>query len=366
LRQLAPSYPQVERPLPAARRACEIAFMTLPSPAPCFLALSESREFAACVAGEASLPLAALEERSIDGGEFKLRPLESVRGRTVFVVQSLAGNAPASVSDRFVRLLFLLNGLRDAGAERLIALIPYLAYARKDRRTQLRDPVNTRYVAQLLEASGIDRLIALDVHNPAALDNAFRIPVDHLSALPMFADYFARHFADLPLVVASPDVGGIKRVQVFRELLEARLGREVELAFIEKRRAAGVVSGGTLVGLPPGQPTVIVLDDLCATGGTLIRAAQVCRGAGAAAVHVAVTHLPLEPGVQALLANEAIASIVATDSVGNALQHPAPSPAHGKLVTLSVCPLFGLAVQRLLAGKALAPLLRQWPVAADD
>jgi ribose-phosphate pyrophosphokinase len=340
--------------------------MTPPSLAPRFLALSESRELAARVAEEAGLPLAALEERSFDGGEFKLRPLESVRGRIALVFQSLAGSSAASVSDRFVRLLFLLNGLRDAGAERRIALIPYLAYARKDRRTQIRDPVNTRYVAQLLEASGADRLIALDVHNPAALDNAFRIPVDHLSALPMFAEYFARRFAHAPLAVASPDVGGIKRVQVFRELLEARLGREVELAFIEKRRAAGVVSGGTLVGLPPGQPTVIVLDDLCATGGTLIRAAQICRGAGAAAVHVAVTHLPLDAGVRTLLASEVIAGIVATDSVGIAFQHQTLSPAHDKLVTLSVGPLFGQAVQRLLAGKPLAPLLRQWPVPADD
>lgn len=352
--------------MPAARFACEIALMTLPFPAPRFLALSESRELAARIAGEARLPLAALEERSFDGGEFKLRPLESVRGRAVLVFQSLAGSAAVSVAERFVRLLFLLNGLRDAGAERRIALVPYLAYARKDRRTQIRDPVNTRYVAQLLEVSGADRLIALDVHNPAALDNAFRIPVDHLSALPMFADYFARRFTDAPLAVASPDVGGIKRVQVFRELLEARLGREVELAFIEKRRAAGVVSGGALVGLPAGQPTVIVLDDLCATGGTLIRAAQICRGAGAAAVHVAVTHLPLDSGVRALLASEAIAGIVATDSVGSALQHQALSAARSKLVLLSVGPLFGQAVQRLLAGKALAPLLRQWPVAADD
>ena len=335
--------------------------MNAPALAPCFLALSESRDLAARVAAEAKLALAPLEERSFDGGEFKLRPLESVRGRIAFVLQSLAGTAESSVSERFVRLLFLLNGLRDAGAERRIALVPYLAYARKDRRTQIRDPVHTRYVAQLIEASGVDRLVALDVHNPAALDNAFRIPVDHLSALPMFADHFARRVGDAPLAVASPDVGGIKRVQLFRELLEERLGREVELAFIEKRRAAGVVSGGTLVGMTAKRPTVIVLDDLCATGGTLIRAASVCRAAGAAAVHVAVTHVPLASGVDALSRSEAISGIVATDSVGIADHRQRSSSVRDKLVTLSIAPLLGQAVRRMLTGKPLAPLLRRWP-----
>jgi ribose-phosphate pyrophosphokinase len=340
--------------------------MGVSPPSPCFFALSESRELAARTARVAGCDLTPLEERRFEGGEFKLRPLETVRGRSVFVFQSLAGTQDAATSERFVRLLFLLSGLRDAGAERCIALVPYLAYARKDRRTQLRDPVYTRYVAQLLEAAGAGRLVALDVHNPAALDNAFRIPVDHLSALPMLADHFARHLGHTDLVVTSPDVGGIKRVQLFRELLEERLGRDVELAFVEKRRAAGVVSGGTLVGMTSGHPTVIVLDDLCATGGTLIRAASICGNAGAAAVHVAVTHVPLAAGLEALIGSEAIAGIVVTDSVG--MTHPqAPSSAAGgKLVTLSVAPLFGHAVRRMLAGKPLAPLLRRWPLAPDD
>ena len=216
---------------------------------PCFFALSESGELGARVCREAGLALAPLEERRFDGGEFKLRPLESLRGRTAIVFQSLAGSDDAPVPERFVRLLFLLSGLRDAGAQQRIAVVPYLAFARKDRRTQIRDPVNSRYVAELLECAGADRLVALDVHNPAALDNAFRVPVDHLSALPMFADHFATRLGNANLVVVSPDVGGIKRVQLFRELLAARLGREVELAFLEKRRARDVVSGSTLVGL---------------------------------------------------------------------------------------------------------------------
>ena len=171
-----------------------------------------------------------------------------MRGRTAFVYQSLAGTDEMPAAERIIRLLFLLGNLRDAGAERRIAVVPYLAYARKDRRTTTRDPVYTRYIAELLEAVGTDRLIALDVHSPPALDNAFRIPVDHLSAVPMMADHFARRFGDADIVVVSPDVGGVKRVQLFKELLDRRLGRGVDVVFIEKRRSGGVVSGGTIVG----------------------------------------------------------------------------------------------------------------------
>jgi ribose-phosphate pyrophosphokinase len=325
------------------------------------ITLSESAELAAGIARRAGIGLAPLEERPFEEGEFKLRPLVSVRDRTVFVLETLAGTPDAPVAQRLVRLLFLLFGMRDAGAARTIAVVPYLSYARKDRRTQLRDPVNTRYVAQLLEATGVARLIALDVHNPAALDNAFRIPVDHLSALPMFVDHFARRLPGVDLVVASPDVGGIKRVQIFREMLAQRLGKEIDVAFVEKRRARGIVSGGTLAGGVAGR-TAIVLDDLCATGGTLTRAAGALREAGATAVHVAVTHAPLAKGLAALVAAPDITGIVITDSVGTAL-HAKPPSEGDKLTILPVAPLIGEALTRILSGVPLAPLLERWPPA---
>ncbi len=325
----------------------------------CF-ALSESRDLASAAYRHAGLPLAALEERDFEGGEFKLRPLGTVRDHTALVLQCLAGTTEVPLCERLVRLLFLLYGLRDAGALRRVALLPYLTFARKDRRTQIRDPVNSRYIAQLLEAAGVDRVITLDVHNPAALDNAFRVPVDHLSALPMMVDHFATRLPDAQLTVASPDIGGVKRAQIFRELLEARLGREVELAFFEKRRAQGVVSGDALVGTVKGR-TVLVIDDLCATGNTLKRAAEVCNRVGARAVFAAVTHAPYTPGIVSVVADPGIAGVITTDSVGYHFG-PLPPDCAGKLTVLSIAPLFGEAIRRMLSGKPLAPLLQHWPV----
>jgi ribose-phosphate pyrophosphokinase len=334
--------------------------MATVSSAPCLIALGESRALAARVAAEVDLPLIPLEERRFEGGEVKLRPLESVRARTVFVPESLAGSAQTPVHERLVRLLFLLQGLRDAGAQATVAVLPYLAFARKDRRTQPRDPVTSRYVAELLEATGVAQVIALDVHNTAAFDNSFRIPTVHLTALPMMVDHLARQMPASGLAVVSPDVGGVKRAQVLRELLAARIGREVELAFIEKRRAKGVVATGVLVGEVAGR-TAIVLDDLCATGGTLVRAAEICRRAGALGVRAAVTHTPLAAGLEAVLAAEAISDLAVTDSVGIDFPAAHSAAARGKLVVLPIAPLIAQVVRRMITGQPVAPLLEHWP-----
>jgi ribose-phosphate pyrophosphokinase len=330
-----------------------------PAP-PLLFALRESRAFGESLAAAAGLELAPLEERDFEAGEFKLRPLVSVRDREVCVAQSLAGSPGATVSERLLRLLLLCFGLRDAGARRITACLPYLPFARKDRRTQSRDPVSIRYVAQLLEAAGIGRLVALDVHNPAAFDNAFRIPTDHLSALPLFVNHFsAAVVPGTALVVASPDVGGVKRAQLFREQLERRLGHDVELAFIEKRRARGIVSGGGVIG-PVAGADAIVLDDLCASGGTLIRAAAALRAAGASHVYAAFTHAPHPQGLYALATVQDIDGIVMTDSTGPAM-HRAALELGSRLTVLDVAPLLGTALARMNTGRPVGALLEDFP-----
>src|SRR5918994_7708508 len=159
-------------------------------------ALDGSRDFGERIAGHLGIALDDHEERAFEDGEHKARPLVGVRGRDVFVVHSLYGDPDQSPNDKLCKLLFFIGALRDASAARVTAVIPYLAYARKDRKTQTRDPVTTRYVAMLLEAVGVDRILAIDVHNLAAFQNAFRCPADHLEARPLFARHFAQMLGD--------------------------------------------------------------------------------------------------------------------------------------------------------------------------
>jgi ribose-phosphate pyrophosphokinase len=152
-------------------------------------------------------------------------------------------------------------------------------------------------------------------------------------------------------------------VQLFREHLIARLGRAVGIAFIEKRRQNDKLSGGTLVGDVVGQ-TVFILDDLCATGETLARAAKACHQAGAAAIHVAVTHTPVPAGIDSVEALDSISGVVVTDSTG--FNTPGTPTGPGKRTILPVAPLFGQATRRLLARKPLSPLLERWPVSFEE
>ena len=172
-----------------------------------------------------------------------------------------------SANDKLCRLLFFIGALKDAGAARVTAVVPYLCYARKDRRTKPNDPVTTRYVAGLFEAVGTDVVVTLEVHNPTAFENAFRCRTVTLTGTPLFVAY-ARELKDEKLCVVSPDTGGAKRAELFRETLEAACGRPVGKAFADKHRSAGVVSGDLFVGEVAGS-TALVIDDLISTGGTL-------------------------------------------------------------------------------------------------
>ena len=317
-------------------------------------ALKATAELGNDVAAALGQPLAAHEERDFEDGEHKTRPLDGVAGCDVFVVQSLHGGPAESASDKLVRLLFFIGALKDAGAARVTALTPYLAYARKDRRTKPNDPVTTRYVAQMFEAVGTDAVVALDVHNPAAFENAFRIRSVALTAAPLFVDY-AKRLAEAgdKLSVVSPDPGGVKRAELLRETLESEIGRPVGKGFAEKHRSAGVVSGDMFVGEVEGA-TVLVIDDLISTGGTLLRAAKAARKAGAKKVIALVTHGLFMPGATQVIADAAIDRFVVTDSVP---LFRLDAAARAKIDTLQVAPLLAETIRRLHAGRALTDLL---------
>jgi ribose-phosphate pyrophosphokinase len=316
-------------------------------------ALSETREFGEAVAASLGVPLSRHEERHFEDGEHKARPLVSVRGRDVYIIQSLYGEPGTSVNDKLVRLLLFAGALKDASAARVTVVAPYLCYARKDRRTKARDPLATRYVAQLMEAAGADRVVTIDVHNLAAYENAFRIRSEHLEAKKLFVDHFAPLAGQAPLVVVSPDVGGVKRAEAFREALERRTARPVGHAFMEKYRSAGVVSGEALVG-EVAACTAIILDDLVSSGGTLARAAGACRSGGAARVHAAATHGLFNAQAGAVLTAAALDSLVVTDTVP---PFRLDANARRRLQVIPVAPLVAEAVRRMHEGGSIVELL---------
>ncbi len=306
--------------------------------------LESSPGFAQAVAGHLGVGLAAHEERTFEDGEHKARPLESVRGEDAFVVSGLYGEPGASVHDKLCRLLFFVATLKEHGARSVTAVAPYLCYGRKDRQTRLHDPVTTKYLAQLLEAAGTDLVMTLEVHNIVAFQNAFRRPTVHLDARSVFAAHAAGLAGDGPVVVVSPDPGGVKRAQLFREHLEETLGRPVSGAFVEKRRTGGVVSGNLFVGEAHGA-TALLIDDMISTGGTLARAGEACLANGATQVVAYAAHGLFNGDPAATLGASPLERIVVTDSVPPF--RLAPPLLGGKVEIVSVAPLVADAIGRL-------------------
>src|SRR5579885_2370293 len=273
---------------------------------PVIFALQASHDLGARVAGRLGLPLSAHEEREFEDGEHKSRPLINVRNRDVYVIQSLYGDRAQTVNDKLCRLLFFIGALRDASAASVTAVVPHLCYARKDIRTQPRDPITTRYVAMLFEAVGVNRIVALEVHNLAAFQNAFRCPVEHLDTAALFARHFAATLADVRLV--------------------------------------GDVGGGC----------AIIVDDIVSTGGTLAHAARACRAQGATRVIAAAAHGLFVGKAAEILGGGDLDQIVVTDSVP---PFRLSAAAASRVAIVSAAELFAEAIRRIHEGGSLADLL---------
>lgn len=319
-------------------------------------ALEGSRAFGEKVAATLQMTLAPHEERDFEDREHKARPLANVRGRDVFVVHSLHSDDTQSANDKLCRLLFFIGALKDASAARVTAVTPYLCYARKDRRTKPRDPVTTRYVAALFEAVGTDRVVTLDVHNLAAFQNAFRCVTEHLEAKMLFARHFLALCKGEEAVVVSPDAGGMKRAEAFREALEQLSGAPVGVAFMEKKRSSGIVSGEAVVGEIAGK-VAIVIDDLISTGTTLGHAAKACRALGAKRVYAAATHGLFIGKAGAMLSQSGFEKVVVTNAVPPFRLAPELIEKH--LTVIDVAPLVGRAIERIHGGGSIVDLLAE-------
>lgn len=278
----------------------------------------------------------ALVEKFPDG-EIGVQILESVRGRDVFVVQSIARHP----NFYLMELLILVDALKRASARSIVAVIPYYGYARQDRRGRAREPITAKLVADLLQRAGVTRVLTMDLHTEQ-IQGFFDIPVDNLYASSLIVEALGGRYRENGIVV-TPDVGSIKLARAYAEALK------VDLAIVDKRRVnAQQVEMTALIGNVKGK-SVLLVDDVCSTGGTLKTAARVCKEAGANHLCVAVTH-GLFVGKK-MLEDSGIEKIVMTNTV--------PSPetiALEKLEVVSVAPLFGKAIESIAGAKSFSPL----------
>ena len=271
---------------------------------------------------------------------------ENVRGEDMFIIQSTSNPA----NDHLMELLIIADALKRSSAGRVTAVIPYFGYARQDRRTKARTPISAKLVANMISQSGIERILTMDLH-AAQIQGFFDIPVDNLYAAPIFAMDVLHHFKERlqDVVIISPDVGGVARA---RELAK-RVG--CALAIVDKRREKpGEVAEMTVIGEVKDKICIIV-DDICDTAGTLCKAAEVLKEAGATEVHSYITHGVLSGPAIERITNSVMKSLVITDSI-------APRPevtAAANIRVVPSAPLFAQAILNTWHGTSVSSLFEQ-------
>jgi ribose-phosphate pyrophosphokinase len=274
--------------------------------------------------------------------EIMIKMEEDIRGRDVFIIQSTCH----PVNDSLMELLIFIDCAKRASASRITAVLPYFGYARQDRKDEGRTPITAKLVANLLQTAGATRLLSLDLH-ANQIQGFFDIPVDNLLAEPVLSRYFAeQHFDDLTLV--SPDVGNVKRARIYARRLQG------DLAIIDKRRVSGEdVETGHLIGDVKDR-TVLMVDDMISTAGTICNAARLCKDKGARKILVGATHGVLCGPAIERLRDAPIDEVLVTDSIP--IEQEKINACDGKLKVLSVASLMGEAIHRIHNNESVSSL----------
>jgi len=273
-------------------------------------------------------------------GEIHFYIDENVRGEDVFIIQS--GSYEANF--HLVELFLMIDAFKRASAERISVVIPYYCYARQDWKDRPRVPISARLVADLLEASGANRILTIDLHSPQ-IQGFFSIPVDNLSVAPVLSNYVqSLELKDLTII--SPDAGGVGRARFFAKIVSA------ELAIIDKRRPAPNVAKVLNVIGEVKDRDVLILDDMVDTGGTLVKSAEELKKEGARKVLAACTHPVLSGKAMEKIENSCLEKLIVTNTIPmNESQRSSK-----KIVPLSVAPLFGEAIRRINKGYSVSSL----------
>ena len=286
--------------------------------------------------------LGKLAVNRFSDGEIGVKVYENVRGKDVFVIQPTC----SPVNENLMELLIILDALRRASASRITVVIPYFGYARQDRKDQPRVPITAKLVANILDSAGANRVLTLDLH-AGQIQGFFDIPVDHLYGINIIVDYFKRTKVN-NLAIVSPDVGGIKMARAYAKRFRAGL------AIVDKRRntpeATEVMH---ILGEIQGK-NVIIVDDIVATGSSLIEAAKALKKAGAKKIFAAITHGILSNNAVTKINESCIDSLIITDSI------PLDkSKKSRKIKVVSVGSLFAEAIKRIHFEKSISVLFDQ-------
>ncbi len=267
-----------------------------------------SQDLGQRIAGRLGIDLGAVTLKTFANGEIYVRFEESVRGADVFLVQSTS----RPVNDSLMELLVMINAAKLASAHRITAVIPWYGYSRQDKKSAPREPITAKLIATLLEASGVDRVLTMDLH-AGQVQGFFNVPVDHMTALPMFVDHFRERVYQQQiterLVVVSPDAGRAKLANHFAERLGATL------AVLTKQRPDHNEAEITLlIGDVEGRAALLI-DDMIDTAGTLCAGAKVVRDAGATRIFAAATHGLLSGRAVERLRESVISEVVLSDTI---------------------------------------------------
>jgi len=274
-------------------------------------------------------------------GESKVNINENVRGADCFVIQPTS----SPVNENLMELLIICDALKRSSARRITAVIPYYGYGRQDRKAEPRVPITAKLVANLLVASGVSRVLAMDLH-AGQIQGFFDIPVDHLYAVPVFLKYIReKKFENV--VIVSPDAGGVERARAFAKHLHA------DLAIVDKRRPrpneAAIMN---IIGSVKGR-TAVVLDDLVDTAGTLTKVAVALKEKGATKVLAAASHGVLSGEAEKRIEDSPIEELIITDSI------PLNGKKTKKIVVLSIAGLLAEAVKRIHDDKSISELFEK-------
>ncbi len=298
----------------------------------CVFSGNANRDLAEKIADYLELPIGRCRTPRFSDGEVFAEIQENVRGVDVYVIQPTC----PPVNDALMELLVMIDALKRASAGSITAVIPYYGYGRQDRKAAPRTPITAKLVADLLSASGVDRVVAMDLH-AAQIQGFFNVPFDHIYAMPVFLDHLRPRFSGQRPVFVSPDAGGVERTRAYAKRMDA------DLAIIDKRRErANVCEVMHIIGEIEDRDCVI-LDDMIDTAGTLTNAARALADQGARSVVASATHALLSgPAVQRI-ADSPLQEVIVSDTIP--LSEAAVSM--GKMTVLSVASILGETIKRI-------------------